>query len=442
MSSFCKITIGKTPGATRANAMYITRSGACEVWETRNVPDEEHLGITREDQRGSIADYLCELAEEGRGQRRDYRAVLSFDCEVEPERAMEMAEEWIEATPFRDNPALYACHTNTDNLHIHVLVTARDTEGHKLDLSDREYKSFDKEWAKVYDRELERGANNEHSRKCEATQSWKEEYAAQRDSGRDREEIVAELGNIPRDTPTISEYYQEKRTHDEQSLADSLGHEHGLLRGVQEDYRGAGPESGEPSREDPGARDDGRGTDRPTDEVRGSLQDVEDQLAVLRDTEEGSRGTALPAQEAIRDGAGRAQEETLGDVQGAERTLRGDCEAGDRQGRQECEGERAERGGNLQELCAQLAEGFRERVAHGIEELRDAFHSIGEALKSLPELKEIVQEFREWRDAAWERVTRQSYGREQEKLQSSQGQSKKLDGGGRRGHDRDDGWSR
>ena len=49
-----------------------------------------------------------------------------------------------------------------------------------------------------------------------------------------------------------------------------------------------------------------------------------------------------------------------------------------------------------------------------------AFHSIGEALKSLPELKEIVKEFREWRDAAWERVTGQSYGREQEK-QSSQG---------------------
>ncbi len=53
--------------------MYITRSGACEVWETHNVPDEEHLGITREDQRGSIADYLCKYAEQGRGERRDYR---------------------------------------------------------------------------------------------------------------------------------------------------------------------------------------------------------------------------------------------------------------------------------------------------------------------------------------------------------------------------------
>ena len=102
--------------------------------------------------------------------------------------------------------------------------------------------------------------------------------------------------------------------------------------------------------------------------------------------------------------------------------------------------ERAERGGNLQELCVELVEGFRERVAHGIEELRDAFHSIGEALKSLPDLKEIVHEFREWRDAAWERVTGQSYGRAQGEPERSKGQSKKLDGG--RGHDRDDGWSR
>jgi len=440
MSSFCKITIGKTPGATRANAMYITRTGACEVWETHNVPDEEHLGITREDQRGSIADYLCEYAEQGRGERRDYRAVLSFDREVEPDRAMEMAQEWIEATRFRDNPALYACHTNTDNLHIHVLVTARDTEGRKLDLSDRQYKSFDKAWAKIYDREIERGLDDDHSRKCEETQSWKQDYAAHREDGREREEILAELGTIPRDRPTIAEYYQEKRSHDEQSLADSLGYEHGLLRGVQEDYRESGPEDREPGGEDPGTRDCSRGTEWPVDEVRGSLQDAEDRLAVLRDASEGSRGSALPAQETIRDGAGRAQEETLGDVQGTERSLRSDCEAGDRQGRQECEGERAERGGNLQELCAELAEGFRERVAHGIEELRDAFHSIGEALKSLPDLKEIVHEFREWRDAAWERVTGQSYGREQGEPERSKGQSKKLDGG--RGHDRDDGWSR
>ena len=32
------------------------------------------------------------------------------------------------------------------------------------------------------------------------------------------------------------------------------------------------------------------------------------------------RGRALPAQEAIRDGIGRAQEDAIGDVQGAERS--------------------------------------------------------------------------------------------------------------------------
>jgi len=449
MSSFCKITIGKTPGATHANAMYITRNGACEVWETHNVPDEEHLGITREDQRGNIADYLCEYAEQGRGERRDYRAVLSFDRDVEPEQAMEMAKEWIEGTRFRNNPALYAFHSNTDNPHIHVLVTARDMDGRKLDLSDRQYKSFDKAWAKIYDRDIERGVEGRHSEKCDETTSWKQDYAQQRESGREREEIVAELGNIPRDRPTIAEYYQEKRAHDEQSLADSLGHEHGLLRGVQEGDRepgpydrGAGPDSRDAAGADPGSREDARGADGPTREVCGSLQEAEAQLAVLRGADQENDRGALPAPEAIRDGAGRAQESDIEDVQGAELALRSDCEAGDRQGRRECEGERAERGGNLQEICERLTERFRACVAQGLDGLRDAVQSLGQALKRVPEIKEAVQEqFREWRETVWEHVTSQPYHRQLEDSGEGRGGS----GGRGRGEDNEPdrgGWER
>src|ERR1700688_924105 len=109
--SFCKITIGRTPGGTGDYAMYITRTDACAEWQTRNIPNEEHLGITREDQRRSIADYLCAYAEQGRGERRDYRAVLSFDRPVAGERAMRMAGEWLVATEFKANPTLYALHT-------------------------------------------------------------------------------------------------------------------------------------------------------------------------------------------------------------------------------------------------------------------------------------------------------------------------------------------
>jgi len=422
MSSFCKITIGKTPGATRANAMYITREGACEVWETHNVPDEEHLGITREDQRGSIADFLCEYAEQGRGERRDYRAVLSFDREVESDQAMAMAKEWIEDTRFRDNPALYAFHTNTDNPHIHVLVTARDIGGKKLDLSDRQYKSFDKAWAKIYDRDIERGVQKNHNEKCDETTSWKQEYAGQRESGRERDEIVAELGNIPRDSPTIGEYYQEKRAHDEQSLADSLGHESGLLRGVQEDHREPGLESREPGGADPGVGGSSPGPEQPAPEVRGSLQDAEARVNVLRSASEPGQGAALPAEEAIRDRAGRAEAEIAGNLHRAEGAIRGDCEAGDRQGRQECEGERAERGGNLQELCDRLTERFRESVARGVDGLRDAVRSLGQTLKRVPEIKEAVQEqFREWKEAVWERVTGKPYHQELEDSSGGRG---------------------
>ena len=203
MSSFCKITIGKTAGATRANAMYITRTGACEGWETRNIADEEHLGISREDQRRSIADYLCEYAEQGRGERRDYRAVLSFDRPVDRDQAMRMAGEWLEATKFKANPTLYAFHTNTDNPHVHVLVTARDTSGKKLDLSDRQYQSFDKAWAKIYEREIEQGVERIQGEKHREKRQWKQQYGERRQEGKDRTWIVAELGGVPRDTPSI-----------------------------------------------------------------------------------------------------------------------------------------------------------------------------------------------------------------------------------------------
>lgn len=432
MSSFCKITIGKTPGATRANALYITRHGACESWETRNIPDEEHLGITREDQRASIADYLCEYAEQGRGERRDYRAVLSFDREVEKDKAMEMAEEWIESTRFGNNPALYAFHTNTDNPHIHVLVTARDVDGKKLDLSDRQYQSFDKAWAKIYDRDIERGVEKDHSQKCEETKSWKQEYGEQRQSGKDRKEIVWELGNIPRDRHTIAEYYQEKRSDDEQSLTDSLERESGLLRGVQEgnrepgpNHREPGPEDREPGGADSGIRSGNPGPGQSAPEVYGSLQDAEEWADVLRSASDPSQGAALPVAEAIRDGARRTEEEIARNVYGAEGALRSDCEAGNSQGRGECEGERAERGGNLQELCDRLTERFRESVARGVEGFRHAVQSFGQALKRIPEIREAAKEqFRDWREAAWERFTGRTHQQELEESGKSDSSDK------------------
>ena len=411
MSSFCKITIGKTPGATRANAMYITRAGACAQWETRNIPDEEHLGITREDQRRSIADYLCEYAEQGRGERRDYRAVLSFDRPVERDQAMRLASEWLDATKFKSNPALYAFHTNTDNPHVHVLVTARDSAGKKLDLSDRQYQSFDKAWAKIYEREIERGVEATHSEKHREKRQWKQQYGTQRREGKERSVIVEELGAVPRDTPSIVKFYRGKRRDDETRITESLGRESEFLRRVQEDHRNAGPEAGHERGGHPAAGSDAARTRPAAEAVLGSLREAEGRAGVLHAADRGVEAAEVQPQEAIRDGARRAHEEVDGGVRGAEAGLRRFCEAGDREGRGECEGQRKERGGNLHQLRARVTERLRAGVAgRGVEALRRAVYAIGQRLKQIPDKLGIIRkEFREWRGEIWEKVIGKAY---------------------------------
>ena len=411
MSSFCKITIGKTPGATRANAMYITRTGACAQWETRNIPDEEHLGITREDQRRSIADYLCEYAEQGRGERRDYRAVLSFDRPVDRDRALRMAAEWLEATKFKTNPTLYAFHTNTDNPHVHVLVTARDSAGKKLDLSDRQYQSFDKAWAKIYEREIEHGVEATHSEKHREKRQWKQQYGEQRREGKDRSVIVEELGAVPRDTPSIVKFYREKRRDDETRITESLGRESEFLQRVPEDYREPEPEAGRQRGGDQAAGSDAARTGPAAEAVLGSLREAEGRAGVLHAADRGVEAAEVQPQEAIRDGTRRAHEEVDGRVRGAEAGLRRFCEAGDSEGRGECEGEREERGGNLHQLRARVTEGLRAGVAgRGVEALRRAVYAIGQRLKQIPDKLGIIRhEFRQWRGEIWEKVTGKAY---------------------------------
>ncbi len=411
MSSFCKITIGKTPGATRANAMYITRTGACGEWETRNIPDEEHLGITRDDQRRSIADYLCEYAEQGRGERRDYRAVLSFDRPVEPDQAMRMAGEWLGATKFKANPTLYAFHTNTDNPHVHVLVTARDSGGKKLDLSDRQYQSFDKAWAKIYEREIEQGVERTHSEKHREKRQWKQKYGEQRREGKDRTAIVAELGEVPRDTPSIVKFYREKRRDDEARITASLGRESEFLQRVQEDHREPGAEAGREGRGNPAAGSDAAREGSAAEKVLGSLREAEGRAGVLHAADRGMEAAEIRPEETVRDGARRAHEEFDGGVRGAEAEIRGDCEAGDREGRGECEGEREERGGNLRQLRARVAEGLRAGLAgRGVEAVKRAVHAIGQRLRQIPDKLGIIgDEFREWRGEIWEKMTGKAY---------------------------------
>jgi hypothetical protein len=177
MSAFCKVTINNQGnGRTLANGKYILREKACERWETHNIEDYERMGITEKQQKKNVAKHLNEFAEKGRGNRKDYRVILSFKGkEISTEKTMNMAREFVNKK-FPENKAILSVHNHSNNRHVHILVSARNLDGKKLNLSPSQYKSFDKAWARIVDKYHEKGAEKEHQFKCDQTAALKKAY--------------------------------------------------------------------------------------------------------------------------------------------------------------------------------------------------------------------------------------------------------------------------
>lgn len=194
--AFCKVSSCKEAGKTAANARYITRQPACDRWETRHVDQERILGATPREQRQDVARELGRMADAGRGERKSYRTVLSFERPVSSEKALEMAREFLEKTPFRDNPALLAVHRNTDHVHVHINVAARDVHGHKLHLARNQYESFYKTWERIYDREMKR-ERGQPERKIESLREWRRQYGELRRQGMEPARIKEIIGRPP-----------------------------------------------------------------------------------------------------------------------------------------------------------------------------------------------------------------------------------------------------
>ncbi len=206
MSSVCKVTCGKLAGGTGANARYITRESACDRWEARHVPEHELMGATDRDRRHAAAQHMDRLAACERGNRRDYRVILSFEKEVSSDKALAMAREFLDKSHFRDNPAMLAVHRNTEHVHVHILLAARKLDGRKLHLTRKEFESFDKLWAKIYQREMGREQTRDQAagRHREAVgdreislAEWRRRYGQLRREGLSPAEIRQIIGERP-----------------------------------------------------------------------------------------------------------------------------------------------------------------------------------------------------------------------------------------------------
>jgi len=206
MSSVCKVTCGKLAGGTGANARYITRESACDRWEIRHLPQHEIMGATNLDRRHAAAQHMDRLAASERGNRRDYRVILSFEKEVSSDKALAMAREFLDKSHFRNNPAMLAVHRNTEHVHVHILLAARKLDGLKLDMNRRMYESFDKLWAKIYQREMGREQTRDQAagRHREAVgdreislAEWRRRYGQLRREGLSPAEIRQIIGERP-----------------------------------------------------------------------------------------------------------------------------------------------------------------------------------------------------------------------------------------------------
>lgn len=206
MSSVCKVTCGKLVGGTGANARYITRERACDRWESRHLPQHEIMGASNLDRRHAAAQHMDRLAASERGNRRDYRVILSFEKQVSSDKALAMAREFLDKSHFRDNPALLAVHRNTEHVHVHILLAARKLDGRKLHLERREFESSDKLWAKIYQREMGREQNRDQAadRHREAVRDreislaeWRRRYGQLRRDGLSPAEIRQIIGDRP-----------------------------------------------------------------------------------------------------------------------------------------------------------------------------------------------------------------------------------------------------
>ncbi len=189
--AFFKFSSGSA-GASSANIRYITREKAAQgrIW-TRNLPDHATEGETRKEQIDNLKEYARQREEDeleksrtGSGQTRThYRAIYSFDREVSDEQVKRMIDEHLNKN-FPDARYIAANHHDTEHTHAHIWLEARDTNEKKINISNKQYKTLDDDFARICAEELQdRSLYDDHINKKNQTQDWKREAYEARQRG-------------------------------------------------------------------------------------------------------------------------------------------------------------------------------------------------------------------------------------------------------------------
>jgi hypothetical protein len=132
-----------------ANAAYILREDACAEWETHNLEEvktkEKALSYV---ERRAWEEDLKPL--HGTERRNHQRLLLTFPEESNPKEALENAKKFLKQE-FPNAKAILSAHTNTANLHVHIWLDVRQSDGKKIHLTNSKYKTMDDRYAKFCD---------------------------------------------------------------------------------------------------------------------------------------------------------------------------------------------------------------------------------------------------------------------------------------------------
>ncbi len=153
------------PGAAAAHCRYISRLPATKSDLSslyfHNLPGIMRAGDDYQTVRKHLVEYartreeleLGRRVQGGGKPRSHYRAILSFEGEVEPPKALALVREFLTEN-FPLARAIAACHTDTDHTHVHLHVQARQTDNRKVHFGEKEFRRLDERWAAIYAREF------------------------------------------------------------------------------------------------------------------------------------------------------------------------------------------------------------------------------------------------------------------------------------------------
>jgi hypothetical protein len=184
--ALCKFNAKPRAGASGQHASYLTRESATggneEGIYLHNLG--ELKGADYRDTRTNIVSYAEarqdeELARPTRGggqARTHYRCILSWDRKEDTEHALKQVKDYLKEN-FPNARAVAAIHQDTGHTHAHIWIDARQTDGKKLHLSHKDYRTLDDRWAKNYARHYGQQYEHDHLAKKKETREHKKARA-------------------------------------------------------------------------------------------------------------------------------------------------------------------------------------------------------------------------------------------------------------------------